>query len=184
MKMSVTLSLVCLLLFMGCRLETNKSAAPAYMSSEVMDIELQFPKGWYVNPKKNPYDLQCFSESSGLNTGIFYHKRVDLAKDLTAEDLLELQVEDLKSKRKNFQLVEAQKETTHANKRILSVVYAGDKDNSRYNYRFSCIEFNEEPKNLAMVIQVSLPSDWHKSKGILEKICASARYKKVAVNEE
>lgn len=178
MKKYVTLTLFLLLTFMGCQLSPNtKKNAPAFISSKTMDIEFQFPEGWYVNPKKNPYDLQCFSAQKDLNTGIFFNKRINLAKDITAESLLELQVDDLRGKRSNFELVEALTETKFADKRILSVVYAGDKGASRFYYKLSCIEFSAAPNDLAIVIQISFPSDWSMNKGIFRKICESARYK-------
>ena len=94
--------------------------------------------------------------------------------------LLERQIQDLRSKRGNFTVVEKERVVQLEGKRLTTVVYAGDKDSSRYYYRFTLIEFAENPGLIPVVLQISIPSDWRENKPVLEAITASARIKPAA----
>jgi hypothetical protein len=137
-------------------------------------IELECPPGWFKNEDDNPFDLQCFSKDERMTTGVFSFHRMDLAADLTAREVLELQIENVKSKRRNFTVVEEQTVTHYDSKRLTSIVYSGVRLLSNDYYRFTLVEFLNNPETFAVVIQTAIPSDWGRNKGILEDITRSA----------
>lgn len=138
-------------------------------------IEATLPLGWYANPDEHPYDLQYFSGDQRTNTGIFVYNRSDFASDMTTENILEFQIEDLGSKRENFEVVEPQSTSELPDKTITTATYAGDKDGSRFNYKFSIVEFAANPDVLAVTLQVAFPSEWAEKKPLLIKITEDLR---------
>jgi hypothetical protein len=138
-------------------------------------IEFSFPAGWHVNRKENPFDLQCFSRFEDMNTGVFVFKKEDVALDSKPIDIFWTQVNDLKSKRRNFQEVEPLRTHEYDDKTVTSITYLGDKESTRNSYTFSLIEFRADPGTFAVVVQVSLPGDRETNKPIFESIVRSAR---------
>lgn len=163
---------VCLL---GCRGQNDISAAPVSFVSKYAPIKFTFPAGWYENPEEHPFDLQCFSRSQRMSTGVYAFKKVDLAVDSSPIDILWLQIDDLKSKRKHFEEFEAIQKHEDGDKTVTSVTYLGDKGSSRNCYRFSLIEFKEDESQFAVVLQVAIPGDWDQSEPILKEITKSAQ---------
>ena len=108
-------------------------------------------------------------------TGVFLFAKEDLAEDLHPRDHLELQINDIKSKRKNFKIKEEKQVVQQSGKVVISIVYSGEKGSSRYYYRFTLVEFVENPRMIPVVLQVAIPSYWDKHKPILEQITQSAR---------
>jgi hypothetical protein len=139
-------------------------------------LELQFPSGWYENESEHPYDLQYFSKNQSMVSGIFLYKLEDLAADSTPQRMLAWHIDDLKSKRKNFTVKEPEQTESLGEKTITTVVYSGDKDSSRYYYKFTLVEFPENPEQFLVVLQVALPSQWSESKPILEEITRSVTF--------
>ena len=164
-----------ILAFAGCGIQLQKDAEHRFFASADGSVELQFPGGWHENEKDNPYDLQCFSKHEDMNTGVFVYKEKDLATDFTPRDVLQSHIDDLRSKRDHFTILEQQTVTEHDKKTLTTVVYSGDKAASKYYYRITLIEFSENPGLPAVVIQVTFPSDWVQHKPILEDITISAR---------
>ncbi len=169
------LGVLLLVLAAGC--ERARTAEPGYQHFAVANgpVEFTFPAGWYKNPKEHPFDLQCFSKHERMNTGVFLFAKEDLAQDVAPRELLELQIQDLASKRKNFEVVEEEQVIQLEGKRLTTVVFAGEKGSSRDYYRFTLVEFTGTPALIPVVLQVSIPSYWHDNKPILEAITASAR---------
>ena len=110
-----------------------------------------------------------------MNTGVFLFTKEDLAEDVVPRELLERQVQDLGSKRKNFKVVEEEQVVQLEGKTLTTIVYSGEKGSSRDYYRFTLIEFAGNPALIPIVLQVSIPSDWDKNEPVLEAITASAR---------
>jgi len=160
---------------LGCTGRNGESSARVSFVTEYAPIEFSFPNGWYVNPEDNPYDLQCFSQFQRMNTGVFAYKTLDIASDSTPIDIFWEQVNDLKSKRRNFEELEAIQKREREDKTVTSITYVGDKDSSRNCYRFSLIEFRSDDTRFAVVLQVAIPGEWEKSKPVLEEITQSAR---------
>ena len=139
-------------------------------------IELQFPSRWYENESEHPYDLQYFSKNQSMTTGIFVYKLEDLAGDSTPQRMLAWHIDDLKSKRENFTVKEPEQTASLGEKTITTAVYSGDKDGSRYYYKFTLVEFAESPAQFLVALQVAIPSQWSKSKPILEEITRSVTF--------
>jgi hypothetical protein len=138
-------------------------------------VELDFPAGWFRNTEKHPFDLQCFSWDQRLNTAVFEFDRADLAKDYDASLLLDRQVQDLRSKRQNFTLQSEKTAVELPDKTLTTVVHSGEKDSLRNLYSFTLIEFKGRPAPVLVVLQVATPSQWEKSRSVLQGITASAR---------
>ena len=138
-------------------------------------VQFEFPGGWFQNEKEHPFDLQCFSKHQRMNTGVFLFAKADLAEDLAPQELLEQQIEDMRSKRKNFKVVEEKRVIQLGGKTLTTVVFSGDKGTSRNFYKFTLIQFTEHPNQIPIVLQVSIPSYWNQNKSVLEEIAASAQ---------
>ncbi|AFY38222.1 hypothetical protein Lepto7376_1905 [[Leptolyngbya] sp. PCC 7376] len=136
-------------------------------------VNVDFPKGWYENPDEYPYDLQYFSKNQRMNTGVFLYDTGDFAAEIDADAILALQIEDLESKRDNFEEIQAVTKTELDDKTVTTAVFSGEKDSSRFYYKFAVIEFIENPDQLAVTLQVAIPSEWDKSKPVLEAITES-----------
>jgi hypothetical protein len=171
----VLVVVVTILTTVGCKFELQQGVGSQYFATANGLVELQFPAGWHKSGEDNPYDLQCFSKYQRMTTGVFLYTREDLAEDFTSQDLFIEQIDDLRSKRKNFIILE-EKETIELQKKTLTtIVYSGEKGASRYYYRFTMVEFPDNPEILLVVLQVAIPSYWNKHKPILEEITKSAR---------
>ena len=164
-----------IILLAGCVPEVAENPAGQYFATINGPVEFYFPAGWHENKSKHPFDLQCFSKHERMMTGVFLFAKEDLAEDLHPRDLLELQINDLKSKRNNFIVKEEVQVVQQSGKMMTSVVYSGEKGSSRYYYRFTLVEFVENPRMIPVVLQVAIPSYWDKHKPILEQITQSAR---------
>ncbi|MGB2924108.1 MAG: hypothetical protein WBB82_02295 [Limnothrix sp.] len=182
-KLAITLMFVGLAIA-GCN-STEKESASETTASQVEAeeavtavtkeglVQAKFPVGWYDNPDEHPYDLQYFSGDQRTNTGIFVYNRSDFASDMKAADVLNLQIEDLNSKRENFVVVEPENTAKFADKKITTATYSGDKDQSKFNYKFSVVEFTEYPDVLAIALQVTFPSEWEQKQPVLMEILES-----------
>ena len=175
MREEILVVVVAILAFAGCNIEKENGPDHRYFASADGLVEFQFPRGWHENEKDNPYDLQFHSRFERMTTAVFVYKKEDLATDSTPQGLLQSQIEDLRLKRENFVVLEQQMVVNHDEKTLTTVVYSGDKSASNYFYKFTLIEFSENPEILVVVLQVSIPSYWAKHKPILEEIVKSAR---------
>lgn len=145
------------------------------MVTKLTPIEFTFPAGWYANPKVNPYDLQCMSPSEEANTGVFAFRMVDLEENATPQSIFQEQIEDLRSKRRNFVELEKVQKQEYADKSVTTVTYRGEKDSSENYYRFALLEFKGDTSRFAIALQVAVPSAWSTNKPVLEQIVQSAR---------
>ncbi len=140
-------------------------------------IEFTFPDGWFPNKEKNPFDLQYFSRFEQLTTGVFLYKKIDLSSSYTARKLLDVHINDLKSKRNNFKILETEKEFQSGGMNIITVAYSGERGVSRNYYKFSIIESKKPADAYLVILQTVIPSQWNKRKATLEKIIKSVRIK-------
>lgn len=166
---------VMIIAFLGCTGKKEEGSARVSFTTQYAPIEFSFPTRWYANPADHPFDLQCFSPSQNMNTGVFVYKKIDIAANSTPTDKFLEQINDLKSKRRNFEQFEAVQKYEYNDKIITSATYVGDKDSSRNLYKFSLVEFKTDNTKFAVVLQVAIPGEWEKSKPILEEIVRSAR---------
>ena len=146
-----------------------------YLSAANGPVEFKFPTGWFKNEESNPYDLQVLSEHQRMNTGVFLYGAEDLTEEHDPIDLLEQQIDDLDSKRKNFKEVEEEKVVRLEGKTLTTVVYSGEEGSSRHFYKFTLVEFTANPELMVVLLQVSIPSYWATNKSVLEAIAASGR---------
>jgi hypothetical protein len=160
----------------GCTDKHGGNSAPGVsFVTGYAPIAFSFPAGWYVNREENPYDLQCFSKSQRMTTGVFAFQKADIAADASPTDIFWKQINDLRAKRKNFKELESIQKQEYDGKTISSIAYTGEKDSSRNCYRFSLIEFRSDDSKFAVVVQTALPGEWEKSKLVLEEITRSAK---------
>jgi len=167
----------------GCVGGMTKSNASKFISTSDGMVELSFPAGWHKNPKKHPYDLQCLSKESEMNTGVFQFSTKDLARDTTGKTILGFQIEDLRSKRQNFEIEEPEEIIKLENKVLTTILFSGEKDKSRYFYKYTLVEFNDNSEIFIVVLQVAVPSLWVKVKPILNEIIKSARISQNSVEK-
>lgn len=164
---------VAILMIAGCTL-VERGESQFFTTTDGL-VEFQFPDGWFTSKKNNPYELQCFSKDRQMTTGVFVFARVDLAKNTTPEEILDLQIEDLSTKRQGFKILEDKQTVQIEKKTLTTIVYSGETDIAKYYYRFTLVEFTKSPEIFVVVIQVAIPSRWKEHKPILEQITASAR---------
>ena len=141
-------------------------------------VEFTLPEGWGKNSKKIPYDLQHLAPDRNMNSAIFLYKKVNLAKHTNAQKVLNFHFDDLRNKRKNYELIESQKEIPLEQGKIISKTFAAEKNIGRNYYVVSAIEFEHAPDVILAIIQVSVPSEWKKNKPVLQGILQSAKIKK------
>lgn len=158
----------------GCERAPTDEAADQYIVVGNGPVQFTFPAGWHKNPKEHPFDLQYFSKFENMNTGVFLFAKEDLAQKVVPRELFEQQIQDMESKRKNFKMVEKEQVVQLKGKKLTTVVYSGEKESSKYYYRFTLIEFAEDPMLIPIVLQISIPSEWSDNKPVLEAITASA----------
>lgn len=147
---------------------------PVNYVSKAPPIQFTFPSDWSPNTKKHPFDLQCFSRNQDLNTGVFTFRDSDLPEDTTTLDVLRMQIDDIKSKRQNFKELEGVKTREINGKRISTTAFSADASGTMNYYRFTLIEFTDDPTRFAILLQISIPESWEKSGPIFAAIAESA----------
>ena len=157
----------------GCK-KTAPPESHRFATSDGL-VELVVPEDWRQSAESNPYDLKCVSRDERMSSNVFEFKRQDLSAKSTPYAILQAQIADLQSKRENFTIVEPETTTQQASSRLTSVVYAGEKAESRYYYRFTLLESATDSSVFAVILQVSIPSEWAAHKPILERITLSSR---------
>ena len=94
------------------------------------------------------------------------------------EHMMNLQVEDLAGKRREWKVVEPTNTYSANGINVATCVYSGVKDGGSTNYyKFSAIEFPEHPETVATTLQVAFPDKWDKAKPVLEGLVNSLRIK-------
>jgi hypothetical protein len=174
LKFFVTLSLTVSLLVAGAGHDC-RAADPVSFETAYGAMQFTYPPGWFQNPEQHPYDLQCFAPDEQMNTGVFVYLKADLAADVTPHAILDSQVDDLRSKRRKFTELVAENRVAADGKTLTSVAYTGEKGLSRYVYRFTLIEFDDDPSQIAVALQVAIPGRWQASAPVLDAITRSVR---------
>jgi len=167
-------SLAVTLFVVGCSSPQNTDNPVSFVTG-YSPISFTFPAGWQKNPDKHPFDLQTQSQFEEYNTGVFVFKAEDLAVDSSPSVILQTQIEDLRSKRDNFEELEPLRETIVDGAKISEVSYVGEKDSQKNCHRFVLIEFLEDTSKFAIAIQNVRPEAWEKAKPIFEAIARSAK---------
>src|SRR5436190_13553248 len=150
-------TLAFVLLLVGCG--GQNGVAPVRAQNRVVfvtkltPIEFSFPAGWYENPAKNPFDLQCFSPSEEVKAGVFAYRKAEFP-DQTTLSAMEDQITDFSSKRQKFLEMEPIQTREYPDMKVTSATYTGEKDSVTYCYRFSLLEFKSDAGRFAVVLQV------------------------------
>lgn len=163
-----------LVFLVGCN-KPKEVAPQVTFVTKLSPIEFTFPKGWRLNSKEHPYDLQCFSRFEDMTTGVFVFAKEDLAEGVTPHDILAHQIQDIRSKRGNFIVAEEKETHVDAYRSINTETFRGDKGLSKHIYQFSLVQFTEDPRVFAVVLQTAVPSIYPDNKNLLREICRSAR---------
>ena len=153
----------------GCGIRPDEQE-PVSFTTKYAPIEFSFPAGWRENPDEHPYDLQCFSRFQEMTTGVFAYKADDLDDGSVPIDIFERQIMDIESKRDNWKDLEDFQEVEDGNRRFSTVTCTGERNGTRNCYRFTLIEFLDDPDQFAMVLQTCLPETWNESEPTLEAI--------------
>lgn len=138
-------------------------------------IEMDVPAGWFAKDQNVQFDLQVMSGSEQMNTGVFEYPATDMAKDADPHELLDFHVEDMRSKRENFEVYADEQVVELPDKKLTTVVYTGERGSGRYLYSFTLVEFESEASVYPVILQVSFPSEWSEDKPVLEEIVQSIR---------
>lgn len=170
-----TILILCILLSVFLLRFAFADISDKIVLDEETAIGFDFPDDWLKNTRKNPYDLQYLAKSRRMNSAVFLYHKIDLAKKMSAEKLLQFQVEDLRGKRENFEIFAEEQSLKHASGSIITTEFAAEKDNARNYYKVSVIELDDAPLVYLATIQVSVPSAWKKNKNVLEAILQSAK---------
>lgn len=156
------------------------TVAPKFFSTSGGTVALKFPAKWFENKDDHPYDLQCHSESMTMTTGVFVYPMDGFSSDYTPKELLVSQIEDLKSKRKNFKQMGKQSQAKSGKKIITRVLYFGEKGVSSYYYMFSLIQFDAPSAPVVLLLQISVPGQWEENQITLAQIAKSAKVLEVS----
>jgi hypothetical protein len=138
-------------------------------------VELEFPRGWSRNPEKNPFELQAFSRDQQMMTAVFEFQKKELAASTRPAEILRLQIDDMRGKRKNFTPMEKERTERSTGRSLTSAVFSGEKGEAKHVYRFTLVEFPADPEVFLVVLQSCVPSEWKRSKPVFEAITRSAR---------
>ena len=137
-------------------------------------IEFSFPPDWHRVESGHPYDLQCVAANERMVTNVFVYDRAELATTSTPANVLSRQVEDLKSRRSNFAILNDPENFRDEDRSFTTVTYTGDTEGGSNCFRFTLIEFDALQSHFAIVLQTALPEDWSESETVLDRIARSA----------
>lgn len=129
-------------------------------------VNIQVPAGWHRNEGSHPFDLQLFAPDRKSNLGLFVYPAQDLAAGASGT-LLQSAVDDLRAKRANFTLVEAEVSERLTDRVLTTVVYVGENEALRSYYRFTLIDFDADGSPLVTALQVVVPSEWARAEPVL-----------------
>ncbi len=174
LQSATCLAAIVILVTLGCESRRGPNSAPVTFVTKTTPIAFTFPGGWFENMEQHPFDLQCFSPTRSLNTGVFAYRREDIREDLTPLGVLWESVEDLKSKRGGFTELRPLQKLEQDDKTITSIAYSGERDSSQYYYRFSLVEFKSDTSRFALLLQVAHPNGWAAGESVLADVVQSA----------
>lgn len=157
----------------GCIGEGAAPGAATRLATASGRVELSFPADW-KREEESAFDVQASSKRGRATTGVFEFLRSDVAAHLTPHAVLELQVADMRSKRRNFVRVGDEEKVQEGDRTFTTVLWSGETETSRFHYRFTLIEFASSPELFLVVLQIAAPSDWSKALPIFDGINRSA----------
>ncbi|MDJ0973076.1 MAG: hypothetical protein QNJ98_01275 [Planctomycetota bacterium] len=167
--------MLALLLCTACGDGDSSGGSERVFATKDGSVEFVFPGDWSESAKEHPYDLQCFSALIQMTTGVFVYTEEDLAEDEPPEVLLDRHVDELRSLRKQFELLTPATVVREGDKKLTTLVYSGVRSQYTNIYRITLIEFAAQPRRPLVAMQSALPENWPKHEAILAAITRSAR---------
>ncbi len=120
-KALLLISAVAMLSMTGCSFMTGYEVARALrederaeeevMAVEGYDIQVTLSEEW-SRQEDTPFDLQCVYDDDEAYASFFYYYYIDVADGTTAEDIFDIQNQDIIDKRDNVKIVEDVSERT------------------------------------------------------------------------
>jgi len=136
-------------------------------------VELRVPAGW-TREAETQFDLQVFSRRRLAMAGVFEFHRADLAEGVTPHEILERQVDDLRTKRDDFVPIAAEERREEGGRTLTSALHSGKRDGEEFYYRYTLVEFREEPELFLAVLQVAAPEHYPKALPVFDAFLRSA----------
>ncbi|MDO5574208.1 MAG: hypothetical protein Q4G60_09570, partial [bacterium] len=115
-----------------------------------------------------PYDLQCIYKNNEAYASFFYYFYIDMSDGTSAEDVFEMQTDDIMGKRDHVKVVEDVSERENNGKTIRSILFEGEKDGYKNYYYANLVEFGEAADQFAWVMFTSMPSDMEKNRAAFD----------------
>jgi hypothetical protein len=170
----ILLSFLCFYPLVGFAKDKEAASGESFITG-TSPIKFTFPKGWSKNTKENPFDLQCFSKNERQNLGVFVFNKADMASTAKPLDTLMMQIEDMRSKRKNFREKEPLATVQKDNATFTTISFIGELDDSAWYYRYTLIDFKEGSDVFAIALQIGFPSEIKKNRDLFDSIIYTAR---------
>lgn len=169
----------------GCSFMTGYEAARA-LSEDVQDeqqvmtadgygIQVTLSGEW-SRQEDTAFDLQCVYSDEEAYASFFYYYYIDMLEGTTAEDIFEIQNQDIIDKRDNVKIVEDVSERTSGDKTIRSIVFSAERNGSKNYYYANLVEFGKEADQFAWVLFTSIPSDMEQNRAEYNQILDSMEY--------
>ena len=137
------------------------------------DMRFTFSDDWEETTDHSQFDLQM-KRGNRYYCSIFGFKDIDLANDMTPEDIYELQKEDLLGKRDFTELVREEPVWEDESRKIYRELYSGELDGIKYYYYCCLVDFKEPAQGLAWVVFSGVPSWVENDVEELDQILMSA----------
>ncbi len=132
-------------------LKPEKESGSDYGVHKTKDGKIGFLIDGYEDIKDDTADLKCKSDDD-VYMLVFVYNIKDFKLGTTKKDVLDMQIEDLMSKRKNPKEEAKLEEIEARDKTIYQKIYTADKNNSRFMYCFNVIDFEENEDLFAFVL--------------------------------
>jgi len=175
MKKAIVLLLAACVLFSaaGCSVLNNPSSLfkPTEKVFPIENYQLQITADSTFKEKTGgSFDLQITNNNAYISVMAF--KYIDLPKDLTPQDVFDMQNEDLISKRSAVTVIEEAKTQTLSQRIITQALYSAEKDGVKNYYGTYLIDLPDE-KTFAWVLITAVPSYFECNRESLHNIVCS-----------
>lgn len=141
------------------------------------DIEVGFRDGWERRSDgETAFDLQCIYGDDDACASFFYFYYVDLTEDTTAEDVFEIQNQEIIGKRDHVVILEEASERKSGDKTIQSLLFSAENEGHKNYYYTHFVEFGKGSDQFAWVLFTCMPSDMDKFRAEFDEIIDSLEY--------
>ena len=172
-KVVIVLMTLCLLFMAGCFvLENDKTPfTPTQKVFSVENYRLQVTAdSTFREATGGSFDLQITNDSAYIS--IMAYKYMDLPDDMTPQEVLEIQNEDLFSKREAVTVIEEPETQTFSRYVMTRALHSAQRDGVKNYYATYLVDFPEE-EVLAWVLVTAMPSYMEENRTFLHNIVCS-----------